>query len=107
MPPRRAAQHADPRYAIFLPLVRGTAIGSCRKQYLPWLYIDSRVPQPSSPQVRPFLYARDGRSFPDRETPPTDRSLMIRTNPHSAGAIPRVTGYYGAGGRIGFIWGAR
>ncbi len=68
----------DRGYAIFLPRVRGTIIGSCCEQYLPLLYIESCVVQPGSLQPRPAVNRREGRSEPERGLAPTACSDMFR-----------------------------
>jgi hypothetical protein len=79
-PPPLAPQPRSWGQAIFLPRVRGTAIGSCWKQYLPLLYIESLVLHPGWRQVRPLPNAFDALSPPLRLCPPSDRSLMTLTN---------------------------
>ena len=64
--------------------------------------IDSFVPHPGSPQVRSFLNALDGRSFPVIGKAPTDPSLISPPTPRSSRAIPGSTGAYG--GEARFRW---
>jgi hypothetical protein len=76
----KAEQKTAARYAIFLPRVRGTAIGSCWKQYLPLLYIDNFVLQPAWRQIRLRPKDLDGLSPPLSMCPPSDLSLISFTN---------------------------
>lgn len=57
--------------ASFLPRVRGTAMGSCAAQYLPWLYMLRRVLQAGSRHTLPLVKRRDGRSVPESGFAPT------------------------------------
>ena len=75
--PERSGNYTQ---AILRPRVLGTEIGSCWKQYLPLLYIESLVLHPGCRQVRPRPNDFDGLSPPLRACPPSDRSLIAPSN---------------------------